>query len=249
MYCQKDFHQLKSLQNSHKTICWKCMAAQKEHGDPMPCHFCQQKAAFGQKICRHCQKDSEKYGTPIQCENCKKMCAFKKPNELKEKVGGKNLCYLCTRSYKLMQHRNKKDRHNHNKGGHLSSKQESIDLTNSSTPNTTNSESIINGNGSNKRSFDNALGGDLMDNGPNKRQKIGNSTYNGMCFNCKSLKEKMDDLKKSMDVKLTESNKRADDVECIQFIPFVFNEFMVKYYDNNSCSEPKDGGYAQTKGG
>lgn len=221
MYCQKDFHQLKSLQNSHKTICWKCMDAQKQHGDPMPCQFCQQKAAFGQKLCRHCQKDSEKYGTPIQCENCKKMCAFKKPNELKEKVGGKNLCYLCTRSYKLMQHRNKKDRHNHNKVSGGNSKSDSIDLTNSNS--TPNSIPIINGNNgsSNKRSFDNALGHDLNDNGPNKRQKIGNNTYNGMCFNCKSLKTQLDEYKKSMDIKLSESNKRADDVKYIIYIVYM----------------------------
>merc|ERR1712228_165534 len=105
IYCSKDFH---GLQSDTKAICWKCSAAQKEHGEPTPCHFCQQRAAFGQKICRHCTKDSEKYGLPIECNQCKKKCAFKKPHDLKEKVGNQDLCYLCTRQYKLMQHRNKK---------------------------------------------------------------------------------------------------------------------------------------------
>eukprot|EP01083_Nonionella_stella_P039297 106884_1 len=193
MYCQKDFHQVQALSNCEKSICWKCEASQKEHGEPLPCHFCCQKAAFGQAICRHCQKDSEKYGTPIECDSCRKKCAFLKPSDLKQKVGGKNLCYLCTRSYKLMQHRNKKQ-NQHNK-----SPTNAIDITWSSA----------------KRSFDETIKDD--DDPPHKRQKLspndGATSVNPMCFGCKSMKHTFDEYKAQMQCKLGETAKRVDDYQ------------------------------------
>merc|ERR1712228_503680 len=198
IYCSKDFH---GLQSDTKAICWKCSAAQKEHGEPTPCHFCQQRAAFGQKICRHCTKDSEKYGLPIECNQCKKKCAFKKPHDLKEKVGNQDLCYLCTRQYKLMQHRNKKIQN----GADKKSKKYSpiIDISSS------------NHNFSKKRSLDSLHSNDGLLQSANKRQKISDSNYsqNPMCFHCKQSKKTLEEYKKSMESKLSDTNKRMEDYQ------------------------------------
>merc|ERR1712176_253201 len=127
------------------------------------------------------------YGTPIECNQCHKTCAFKKPNELREKVGNQDLCYLCTRQYKLMQHRNKKQK---------TEKKYSpvIDI-------------IF--NNSKKRSLDSANNGLLS----NKRQKISDTNYNSMCFQCTQSTKTLDEYKKSMESKLSDTNKRMEDYQ------------------------------------
>merc|ERR1712176_1201291 len=115
------------------------------------------------------------YGTPIECNQCHKTCAFKKPNELREKVGNQDLCYLCTRQYKLMQHRNKKSMNGSQSDKKIKKYSPVIDI------------STNNANHSKKRNLDT-----LSDEQPNKRQKI---TSQPMCFHCKQNKKSLDEYK------------------------------------------------------
>merc|ERR1712129_313380 len=128
-------------------------------------------------------------------------CAFKKPNELREKVGNQDLCYLCTRQYKLMQHRNKKSMN----GSHHSTTTKSDKKIKKYSP--VIDISTNNANHSKKRSLD-TLGNN--DQQPNKRQKI---TSQPMCFHCKQSKKSLDEYKKSMEHKLSETNKRMEDYQ------------------------------------
>merc|ERR1712233_13111 len=51
--------------------------------------------------------------------------------------------------------------------------------------------------------------------GANKRQKISDSNYNTnpMCFQCKQSKKTLDEYKKSMESKLSDTNKRMEDYQ------------------------------------
>jgi len=107
MHCKKDYHQLEADEASGApNRCMKCENSYKEHGAPSPCSVCNLDSAFGSNECRHCKKDRTRYGTPIVCEKCQKCCAFEKPEA--KKVGGKNLCFLCGREWKLQENRNRR---------------------------------------------------------------------------------------------------------------------------------------------
>ena len=55
-----------------------------------------------------CLSSEKKYGAPVVCEQCKLKCAFERPQNQKEKVDGKTLCFLCTMNYKKVKHREQK---------------------------------------------------------------------------------------------------------------------------------------------
>ena len=68
----------------------------------------------------------------------------------------------------------------------------------------------ISANNHKKRSFD----GLVNDSYPSKRQKPADSNYsqNPMCFHCKQSKKTLEEYKKSMESKLSDTNKRMEDV-------------------------------------
>jgi len=87
-------------------MCWKCELGYIKNGEPSECLICKLKCVFETgNLCRHCESYLTRFGEPIICNGCHKKCAFKKPQEEKDKLGGKNLCYLCTRQFKLDEHR------------------------------------------------------------------------------------------------------------------------------------------------
>lgn len=68
---------------------------------PTACDYCNIIAAFIGSKCQRCTNSEKKYGPPLTCEQCKQRCAFdRKDPESKKKVDGKQLCWLCTVSYK-----------------------------------------------------------------------------------------------------------------------------------------------------
>ncbi|ETO19873.1 hypothetical protein RFI_17357 [Reticulomyxa filosa] len=69
------------------------------------CKICELQSAFNEEVCRHCANHKERFGEPMECDNCHKRCAWKKDDNSTDKLGGKNLCFVCTREYKLQIHR------------------------------------------------------------------------------------------------------------------------------------------------
>eukprot|EP00741_Cyanophora_paradoxa_P022505 tig00021464_g21731.t1 len=99
-YCELDFHQIHS---EASPVCGPCKDLLQQHGTPKECHTCGVKAAFDAPNCRSCSTYQKRYGAPVPCESCHKLCAFQKGIESRKKVGGKQLCLLCTRKCKLLQ--------------------------------------------------------------------------------------------------------------------------------------------------
>ncbi|KAI1285576.1 Protein FAM76A [Halotydeus destructor] len=97
MYCRTEFQQHSKL----NPVCKKCDNNIKLYGKPSACEYCNIMAAFIGNKCQRCSNSEKKYGSPMACEQCKQRCAFdRKDQESRKKVDGKQLCWLCTLSYK-----------------------------------------------------------------------------------------------------------------------------------------------------
>jgi len=94
-YCRSEFQQ--TSKGSTSTICKKCDQNVKQYGKPSACELCCLLAAFIGNKCQRCTNSELKYGPPVTCEQCKQKSAFNRPDH---KIDGKQLCWLCTLSYK-----------------------------------------------------------------------------------------------------------------------------------------------------
>lgn len=120
-YCRLEFHITKESEG--KPVCKRCAHSLKTYGQPSCCECCNIRAAFEGTKCSRCISSITKYGLPVSCEQCKLKCAFNRPDQSKEKVGGKTLCLLCTISYKRIAHKNKKATKRHVDSGRNGSRE------------------------------------------------------------------------------------------------------------------------------
>ena len=101
-YCRVEFERNIQRNKSKPILCDQCNDLRRSHGEPNCCEICQLVAAFNnQTKCNRCIESERIYGSPGICEQCKRKCSFTGNNpSAREKVGGQQLCWICTVSYK-----------------------------------------------------------------------------------------------------------------------------------------------------
>eukprot|EP00020_Sapocribrum_chincoteaguense_P006551 CAMPEP_0170749798 /NCGR_PEP_ID=MMETSP0437-20130122/10587_1 /TAXON_ID=0 /ORGANISM="Sexangularia sp." /LENGTH=210 /DNA_ID=CAMNT_0011088745 /DNA_START=190 /DNA_END=822 /DNA_ORIENTATION=+ len=65
------------------------------------CTVCGCQCAWGSATkCTRCLLAHAEFGEPLPCDNCAKRAAFDRGADARAKVGGRTLCFLCTRQAK-----------------------------------------------------------------------------------------------------------------------------------------------------
>ncbi|OII73472.1 hypothetical protein cand_003070 [Cryptosporidium andersoni] len=114
VHCKVEFLQHRILRKAYhvfkKVVCMDCCKNLCTYNtDPVRCHFCDCWSVWNSRsLCDRCTTNRESYGEPLPCDMCRRSCAFDRGADIRQKVDGRLLCFLCTMKYKKLKHQEEK---------------------------------------------------------------------------------------------------------------------------------------------